>query len=273
MIQDTIKDDIVSRFDKASQLLAAVLLGQMSWDLIGLLHHLKSLLALNNIAYLSLERNRGEDVSLLAVLSTYDKAWQLHYFARAYHKTDPLYLHCFQATSPFDWRSIRNSAPEAAAAFLKDAADYGVGRNGVTIPALNKPKGSSFVSFVSDLPDAEWDAFKLQHMGRLVTLASLIDAAATANTKLASKQVDLSKQEHQVLTWAARGKTGAEIATLMNLSYATVKKYTETARGKLGCENLTHAAATAVAIGLIRPMALKGFDSQAYSGHDRPDSV
>ena len=61
----------------------------------------------------------------------------------------------------------------------------------------------------------------------------------------------LSTRELQVLTWAARGKTYAETAQILNLSPGTIKTYLDAGRYKLAAINLAQATAVAVATGLI----------------------
>lgn len=56
----------------------------------------------------------------------------------------------------------------------------------------------------------------------------------------------LSARERQVLTWVARGETGARIAARMFLSRATVETHVTNALIKLGAKNRAHG----VAIGL-----------------------
>jgi DNA-binding NarL/FixJ family response regulator len=52
----------------------------------------------------------------------------------------------------------------------------------------------------------------------------------------------LSAREMEVLNWVARGKSNSEIAALLNLKTATVKKHLERIFPKLGVENRTAAA-------------------------------
>ncbi len=121
------------------------------------------------------------------------------------------------------------------------------------------------MSFTSDLADPEWDEYILRYMGKLQTLACLIDVASNIRTRLPSNAIELTRREEQALAWAARGKTANDTANIMNLSYASVKTYLENARHKLGCANVTHAVAAAIAAGLIPEQALKGTDPMAYS--------
>ena len=70
-------------------------------------------------------------------------------------------------------------------------------------------------------------------------------------------QTSLSRREEQCLIWAARGKTYHEIAEILELTFGSVKTHLDTARHKLHCLNLTHAAAFAIATGVIPASALQ----------------
>ena len=65
------------------------------------------------------------------------------------------------------------------------------------------------------------------------------------------QEITLTDRERDVLTWAARGKTLAETATILSISMQTVDFYTRNALKKLGAHNKTHAAVIAARLGLI----------------------
>jgi DNA-binding CsgD family transcriptional regulator len=94
-------------------------------------------------------------------------------------------------------------------------------------------------------------------MAALQRLASLIDSAADAQSKLPLRAVALSRREEQCLIWAAKGKTVKEISDAMNLGFALVRSHLDTARHKLHCMNLSHAIAVAIATGVIPAKSLR----------------
>ncbi len=63
----------------------------------------------------------------------------------------------------------------------------------------------------------------------------------------------LTPREKQCLGWAAHGRTSKEIGENLGLTPATVNFFIEAAVGKLAAFNRAHAAAKAVALGLIAP--------------------
>ena len=60
------------------------------------------------------------------------------------------------------------------------------------------------------------------------------------------ESLGLTPREAEVLFWVARGKTNDEIATVLGIGLTTVKKHLESTFSKLGVENRTTAAATAL---------------------------
>jgi DNA-binding response OmpR family regulator len=65
--------------------------------------------------------------------------------------------------------------------------------------------------------------------------------------------IALGKREVEALTWAARGKTSAEIAQILGLSKRTIDFHIENARGKLGVATRMQAVLKAATEQLIVP--------------------
>jgi DNA-binding response OmpR family regulator len=86
-------------------------------------------------------------------------------------------------------------------------------------------------------------------------LAAIITArlAGVARTGLRPKSIALNEREVEVLTWAARGKTSAEIAKILDLTKRTVDFHIDNARGKLGAATRTEAVLKAATGRLIEP--------------------
>jgi DNA-binding response OmpR family regulator len=86
-------------------------------------------------------------------------------------------------------------------------------------------------------------------------LTSIINArlSRVARTTLWPRTVDLTDREIESLTWAARGKTSSEIATILGLTKRTVDFHIDNARLKLNASSRMHAAVKAAAGGLIEP--------------------
>jgi DNA-binding NarL/FixJ family response regulator len=77
--------------------------------------------------------------------------------------------------------------------------------------------------------------------------------AGVARTGSWPKTVGLNEREVEVLTWAARGKTSAEIAKIIDLTKRTVDFHIDNAREKLGAATRTEAVIKAATGRLIQP--------------------
>src|SRR6201984_2933710 len=86
-------------------------------------------------------------------------------------------------------------------------------------------------------------------------LATIITArlSGVARTELWPKLVDLNDREVETLTWAARGKTSAEIAQILGLTKRTIDFHIDNARAKLGAATRVEAAIKAATGRLIEP--------------------
>jgi DNA-binding NarL/FixJ family response regulator len=86
-------------------------------------------------------------------------------------------------------------------------------------------------------------------------LAAIIEArlARVARSDLWPRLIDLNDREIETLTWAARGKTSAEIAVILGLSKRTIDFHIDNARTKLGVATRIEAVTKAAAGRLIAP--------------------
>jgi DNA-binding response OmpR family regulator len=75
--------------------------------------------------------------------------------------------------------------------------------------------------------------------------------ARVARLEVWPQRVALNERETEMLTWAARGKTSAEIARIVDLAKRTVDFHIDNARTKLNAATRMHAAVKAAAGGLI----------------------
>jgi LuxR family quorum-sensing system transcriptional regulator CciR len=242
--------------DSAAIRLTDTILGHDEPDLEQALKAIAANIGILHISYFPLCSQKSEDANLMRAICTYPVAWQARYFKKQYTRIDPVLARGSEAVLPFDWDELPKDDP-AARAFFDDAVDHEVGRNGLSIPVRNRQGVRSLVSFTSNHSKDDWTEYKSRNMVKLQPLAVLIDSAAGINFKLTPEPVELSKREEECLIWAARGKTYHDIAGILNLSFASVKTYLDTARHKLSCINLTHAVAVAIATGVIPAKALR----------------
>ena len=85
----------------------------------------------------------------------------------------------------------------------------------------------------------------------LELLSVVVENRLRRRRSLSSAQARLTAREKDVLLWAARGKTSAEIAIILGLSERTINFHCDQAMRRLDVVNRTQAVANAVAEGLI----------------------
>ena len=239
----------------ATARLTDTILGNDHRELAETLQAIASEIGISHIAYLHLSPDKSTDGCSLVSAVTYSRLWQQRYVLKKYLIHDPVVSYGRNTDQPFDWTNLPIDDPTTKA-FLTDALNHNVGRNGLSVPFHGRRGAFSVVSFTSDLSKDEWEAYKAANMKNLKLLAVLIDSAFHINFKLLAFPVHLSNREEQCLLWAARGKTYQEIAMILGLAFGTVKTHLDTARHKLQCMNLTHAAAVAFATGVFPAQAL-----------------
>lgn len=247
--------DVAISIGAATARLTDTILSSDHEDLAKTLQAIASEIGVSHIAYLRFSPNKSTDVCSLVSVVTYSKLWQQRYFLKKYLIHDPVVSYGRNTDQPFDWANLPTDDP-ATKAFLTDAVNHGVGRNGLSVPFHGRWGVFSVVSFTSDLSTDEWEAYKAANLKNLKLLAVLIDSASHINFKLPTVGVHLSNREEQCLLWAARGKTYQEIAMILGLAFGTVKTHLDRARHKLQCMNLTHAAAVAFATGVFPAQAI-----------------
>jgi len=247
--------DISKSIGAATARLTDTILGNDQHELAETLQAIASQIGLNHIAYLRLSPDRSADACSLVSVVTYSSLWQQRYFMKKNLINDPVVSYGRNTDQPFDWANLPLDDP-ATKAFLTDALNHNLGRNGLSVPLHGRQGVFSMVSFNSDLPKDEWEAYKTANIKNLRLLAVLIDSASHINFKAPASPTHLSNREEECLLWAARGKTYQEIAMILGLAFGTVKTHLDTARYKLQCMNVTHAAAVAFATGVFPARAL-----------------
>ncbi len=242
--------------DRSAIRLTDAILGYDEQDLGDALKAIAAEIGISHISYVRFASDEECDACLPTAISTYSRAWQTHYFVSGYVRVDPVIGHGRKALLPFDWEALPRDDP-AVLAFFADAANHGVGRNGLSAPVRNRGGGQALVSFSSDHEKPKWNRYKVRNMASLQKLAFLIDSAANRNSRLPLEPIRLSRREEECLTWAARGKTDEEIAGVLDIGFSSVKVHLDVARHKLHCMNLAHAIAVAIATGAIPAKALQ----------------
>lgn len=178
--------------------------------------------------------------------STYSAAWAMRYFDKNYERIDPVIGAALKGILPFDWQQC-DRCDRIIGNFFGEAAEFGVKRQGLSIP-IRGPSGERAVFSVNvDLPNTEWRDFKKEQMANLTMLAFYFHMAVM-DLELGEKAAPppLSPRETETLKWAAAGKSAWETGRILSISSRTVECYLRNAEVKLRATNKAQAVAIAM---------------------------
>lgn len=185
-------------------------------------------------------------------VGTYSKKWRDRYEEQNFHRIDPVILGCFQKFHPVEWKRLDWSS-KAARTFAAEAAEYGVGTQGYSVP-IRGPNGQFALFTANDTcSDDDWAAFIEEHRRTLVLIAHYFNEKALELEpgRAPESNQALSPREVEAMTMLAMGYSRAQVADMLSISEHTLRVYIESARFKLGALNTTHAVARALTRGLI----------------------
>ena len=206
---------------------------------------------LKHVAYLGINLPRiGRTTPFYS--ATYTSDWCKHYEHSDYVDVDPVVRLGLTGLLPIDWASFDYSNPKIRRIF-GEAGEFGLGRQGLTIPIRGRGTEVALFSVNSDLPDKEWADLKKEQMRDLQLLAHYFHQMVirVEGGQIPHYEALLSRREKECLQWAAAGKTIWETSQILKVSERAVRLYLDIARHKLDCLNKTQAVAKAVALGIV----------------------
>ncbi|MFI9326591.1 LuxR C-terminal-related transcriptional regulator [Kitasatospora sp. NPDC052868] len=123
----------------------------------------------------------------------------------------------------------------------------------LTVPLLHggAVHGVVYASLRAVVPFGDVRIAAVSRLAAAATRALAGAAAWTGPAAAAPPRAALTRREHEVLRWAATGRTNPEIAAQLGLTCNTVTGYLKSAMHKLGARNRTELALLARESGLI----------------------
>jgi DNA-binding CsgD family transcriptional regulator len=187
-------------------------------------------------------------------ITTYPQDWVARYYEADYLSIDPCLPAGYANLLPVDWATYNRRPPRVKQLF-GESLEFGVGRQGLTIPIRGTQGEFALFNVTSDLNDAEWKDAKLPLIRDLQVLAHTIHAKALVlgGAQPPDYQARITARERECLTWCAVGKTSEDIATILGISEGVVRIHLQSAQHKLNCLNRTHTVAKAMVYKLIFP--------------------
>jgi DNA-binding CsgD family transcriptional regulator len=186
--------------------------------------------------------------------TNYPGEWSKHYIANRYASHDMICRHSAQMQRPFLWADVTNKLDQKSPAYIlmQEASEMGL-RAGCNIPIDGPNRAKAYLAVSNGMTDAEFARLFYLRRHELQLLATYVHerVLTVGIPKVTGPISKLSAREIEILTWTALGKTTAEVSIILGVSSTTIKRHMENIFRKLNVYEKTHAAAVAMARGLI----------------------
>jgi LuxR family quorum sensing-dependent transcriptional regulator len=165
------------------------------------------------------------------------------YVKHGYARIDPLNRRCIQSHMPFEWRSdsYRLDPDPRVAEMMRRASEFGL-KDGYVVP-IHGPCG--YEGCVSMAGAALHLSDNMKASIHLMALYAF-ERLRAIRGEFSDRKRSLTPREREVLTWAAQGRSAAQISKTLKISKRTVDEHSQTAARKLGASNRTQAVAIAM---------------------------
>lgn len=186
----------------------------------------------------------------LDLMVNYPSAWLERYRSNHYENYDPVVRMGLLSQQPFTWQNAlgRFHNPEASLV-MAEARDFGL-LDGIGLSFRPSNGRMTGIGFASSGPEIQCSPVDL----RILNAASCeFYVRYEKLSGLSGVRIALSEREVEVLRWIAAGKTKSEVADILCVSGACVKRHCESAFRKLDVNSLAYAVARAIGLGLIDP--------------------
>jgi DNA-binding CsgD family transcriptional regulator len=187
-------------------------------------------------------------------IDTFGQAWRRHSGEHRLELSDPTRTAATVTEPLIDWADIPRDRLKTRR-FMRDFQDFQLGKHGLTALHRGHLGDRSLLTLTSDVTDKRWAVLRLD-IGAAMGLIHPSLHRFVLRTRYdidGSVQIRLTPREKECLGWAAHGRTSKQIGDVLGLTPATVNFFIDAAVQKLAASNRAHAAAKAVALGLIAP--------------------
>ncbi|MCL5668877.1 MAG: LuxR family transcriptional regulator [Gammaproteobacteria bacterium] len=191
------------------------------------------------------------------IFNGYPKEWRARYVEQSYHEVDPTFHHCIirKQTIPVIWNS-RVFKGRKEARMRDESRGFGL-MSGASFAVHGRHGEAAMLSLATSRDSRQAKQDIVFTMGKAQLLACYLHEAiqriVLSKGPLPLRKMELTKREKECLLWAAEGKTGGEIASILRVSERTVTFHLQNAAHKMGAINRQHAISRALSMGLIAP--------------------
>ena len=185
------------------------------------------------------------------VCHSYPIDWMKYYSEKGYLDHDPTYRKIIKGNGIFRWDELIRSLPVTKTERLvMDQAKEANLKSGMSVSihgTHGEIFGFGFISSAEQEPLSEVQMRLLYHMANQFHLA--YEALTTEDKTVHG--ITLTERQREILLWAAKGKSRAVIADILNVSEPTIDDHFQAIYKKLGCNERTMAVLKAYQLGLI----------------------
>ena len=187
------------------------------------------------------------------VVTTFPREWIARYVQKRYSAIDPVVSRCLGGTGLFFWDEIGGSQNPIVTAFMREAAQHGVGPSGITFSAVSTQGDSIAVSLASTRDPV---SFRHDFAARLSDFVDLAGLMVEEFSGMGGREVatpTLTSDQLKVLRAVASGKTLAEIGS-WQLQSGSAGEIGEAILSALGARTVAQAVALAVKRSLLEDL-------------------
>jgi LuxR family quorum sensing-dependent transcriptional regulator len=184
------------------------------------------------------------------VYATFD--WSDVYFGTDFQKHDRMLPHMLRQTSPWLYWDVWGTPTSDPVAQELDRRAQARVRSGLSIPLHGPGLCFAGVNLGSDLGRDDLERRDQETRAEVFLLACTLHDHLRRRAGGRPAASGLSERQRECLTWAARGKTAWETATILSISESSVRKHLAIAAQRLDARTSIHAVAVALSTGMIR---------------------
>ncbi len=190
--------------------------------------------------------------------------WRDVYVANGFRFIDPSLARARTVATPFDSHSVQMSGARTRQILrmFEAAADLGL-TDGFFCPHHMRDADDRLRShacallWAGDAKGFRQSIAENRHALHLITMhfmerAMTLRGLREPTPATAVDELEITLRERQILALAAKGKTSAEIAEILQISSLTAQTHIKNAIRKMQASNKTHAVSLAIARGLVR---------------------
>lgn len=207
-------------------------------EIKSVLHEITNEMQAANIAYIA-ETDTSMSSHGRIWYVTYSEEWEKRYQDREYLRIDPV-ERGMRGSLPFDWHAVANAG--STRWFFLEAENFGVGRQGVSIPLRGRAGERALITLTSFQSNREWQTTRWHYQTLISALAPYLHELTITLREVHSKEITLSRRQHQCLELYGRGVSAKEIAARLGISGSMTREHLHRARRKMGSMTILSAA-------------------------------